>query len=53
MAQQIVDAIDLVTLPQAFGEEADCDPVHFTETVRAEQAAYSVRQRPHQLKEKQ
>jgi hypothetical protein len=51
MAQHNVDAIDLFAFTRPFGEEAGCDPVHSTETVRAEQAASTVRQPLHQLKE--
>lgn len=44
MAQYGVEVIDLFTFTQAFGEDAYCDHVHFTETVRAEQAAFIVEQ---------
>jgi hypothetical protein len=50
MAQHNANAID-PHFTQAFGEEADCDRVHFAESVRAKPAAYLVRQRQHQCKE--
>jgi len=40
MAQNRIEMIDLFTFTQTFGEEAYGDHVHFTEIVRAQQAAF-------------